>query len=262
MNDTQRSTPDIVRQILTVVAIVATFLVNAWSNLFPINGMSIGEIANTNFAEVLVIPANYAFAIWGVIYVGLIAFGIYQLQPSQRQNPILRRVDYLLIASCVVQALWVVFFLLRQFWLSVVAMLGILLLLIGIYLQLKTSPHRVNRQEKWCAQIPFSIYLGWISVATIVNIASALYDSNWNGGISPEIWAVILMLIGATIAIVITLRYQDIAYPLVLVWALVAIAVRQSAFPLVSATAVGLSIAVTGVALTMWFRGKRITRQT
>ncbi|HEY9660455.1 MAG TPA: tryptophan-rich sensory protein, partial [Allocoleopsis sp.] len=144
---------DVIRSILTIVAIVATFAINAWSNIAPLNGLSIGAIANTLFQNVLIIPANYAFAIWGVIYLGLIAFGFYQFQPPQRANPTLRRVDWLLIGSCLVQAIWVLLFLARQFWLSTVAMIGILLFLIAIYRQLwqaATSPipARVTRQDR------------------------------------------------------------------------------------------------------------------
>lgn len=246
---------DILRQWATFVAILGTFAVNTWSNLSPINGLSIGEIANTLFTQVQILPANYAFSIWGVIYLGLIGFGIYQLLPSQRQNPVLRRVDYLLIISCVVQSIWVVLFLVRQFWLSTIAMLGILLPLIGIYLQLGIGQRRINRQEKWLAHIPFSIYLGWISVATIVNVALSLFNSNWNGfGISASVWTAIMMAIAAVLAALIAVRRRDIAYPLVIVWALIAIAVRQSSIPLIVVTAVGLAIALVLLVLVVRFR--------
>lgn len=258
---------DVIRSILTIVAIVATFAVNAWSNIAPLNGLSIGAIANTLFQNVLIIPANYAFAIWGVIYLGLIAFGIYQVQPPQRTNPILRRVDWLLIGSCLVQALWVLLFLARQFWLSTVAMIGILLFLIAIYRQLwqpaaSPVPSRVTRQERWFAHIPFSIYLGWISVATIVNVALALYNTNWQGfGIAPAVWTVIMMGIGAVLGILVAFRHRDIAYPLVIVWALIAIAVRHQNIPLIAATATGFAIAVAGVAAIVRFQSNRNSQQ-
>jgi len=241
---------DILRQWGTIAAILGTFAVNIWSNLYPINGLNIGEIANTIFTQVQVLPANYAFSIWGVIYLGLIGYGVYQLLPSQRQNPVLRRVDYLLIAACVVQAIWVLLFLLRQFWLSTIAMAGILLALIGIYLSLGIGKRRVSRQEKWLAQIPFSIYLGWISVATIVNVAVSLFYNNWNRfGIAPSVWAAVMMITAGLIAALIATRRRDIAYPLVIVWALVAIAVRQSSIPLIVAVAIGVAI---GLSILIW----------
>jgi ammonia channel protein AmtB len=74
--------------ILTWIAILGTLLVNSLSNFFPPGGQNVGEIANTILAGVLITPANYAFAIWGVIYVGLIAYGVYQ---SQRPNVSIQR---------------------------------------------------------------------------------------------------------------------------------------------------------------------------
>lgn len=239
----QHSALDTLRSWVTLAAILGTLAVNTWSNLYPINGLNIGAIANTIFTQVQILPANYAFSIWGLIYLGLIGYGIYQLLPEQRQNPVLRRVDYWLILSCVVQAVWVVLFLLRQFWLSTVAMLGILLPLIAIYLHLGVGKRRVNRQEKWLAHIPFSIYLGWISVATIVNVAVSLFNNNWNGfGIAAPGWTAIMMTVAAVLAALIAIQRRDIAYPLVIVWALIAIAVRQSSVPLISGVAVGLAI--------------------
>lgn len=247
--------PDVVRQWLTLLAILGTFAVNVWSNIYPLNGLNIGEISNTLFSDVLVTPANYAFSIWGVIYLGLLAFGIYQLLPSQRHDPILQRVDYFLIFACIAQAAWVFLFLLRQFWGSVAAMAGILLLLIGAYVQLRTGQRRITRSEKWCAQIPFSIYLGWISVATIVNVALALYSIDWNGfGISPRVWAVIVLIIGAAIAGVVATRRRDIAYPLVIIWALLAIAVRQTNTLLVQGFAIGLAVLLALLVIAVRFR--------
>lgn len=229
---------------LTLLAILGTFAVNAWSNLSPMNGQTIGEISNTQFAGVQIVPANYAFAIWGVIYLGLIAFGIYQLLPAQQNHGGIRQARPLLIVACVAQAVWVFLFLYRQFWLSVLAMVAILLPLILLYLRLQiASP--VHRAEKWLVQVPFSIYLGWISVATIVNVALALYSQNWDGGgLSAELWTVIMMLIAAIIGGLMNLRRQDAAYPLVIVWALVAIAVKQAAIPSIAITALVLAISL------------------
>ncbi|PSB22952.1 hypothetical protein C7B61_01175 [filamentous cyanobacterium CCP1] len=244
-------------QILTLVAILGTFVVNIWSNLAPIGGQNIGEIANTVFADVLVIPANYAFAIWGIIYLGFLAFGVYQLLPDQRTNATIRQVDYWVILLCITQSIWVFLFTLRQFWWSTVMMLGILLPLIKIYLLLDVGRRRVSRQEKWFAHIPFSIYLGWISVATIVNVASALFANNWDGwGIAPATWTVIMMVIATAIGAMINLQRQDIAYPLVIIWALVGIAIRQADVAIVSITAIGLAIGLGILLLVNQLKGR------
>ncbi|MBF2072824.1 MAG: tryptophan-rich sensory protein [Synechococcales cyanobacterium C42_A2020_086] len=233
---------------LTLAAILGTFAVNVWSNLFPLNGQSIGEISNTQFANVLIIPANYAFAIWGVIYLGLLAFGIYQLLPAQRRDPAVQSIQLWVIVTCIAQAVWVFLFLSRLFWLSVVAMLGILLPLIAIYqiAVVRQASHRLDsRQDRWLIQIPFSIYLGWISVATIVNVACALDSGGWTGGgIPAPVWTVLLLVIAAAIAATLAWRYRDAAYSLVIIWAAVAVAVRQSSFPLIVTVALGLAAAL------------------
>ena len=224
--------------IATLIAIFATLSFNILSNFFPPRGANIGKISNTILQGVQVTPANYAFAIWGLIYLGLITYGFYQLRPSVRGNPTITQVDFLLITACIAQIAWVYLFTLHLFWLSVVAMLGILLPLIGAYGQLKNDP-RVSREQKWMAHIPFSIYLGWISVATIVNVASALYISNWDGwGISAAAWTAIMIVVGAFVAAIVAIQQADIAFTLVFVWAYVAIAIRQLNEPTIWITAV------------------------
>src|SRR5918997_3772289 len=239
---TQYINRDILRQFLNLSAILAAFGINVLANVAPLNGLSIGEISNTFFKEVLITPANYAFAIWGLIYLGLITFGVYQGLPAQRQNPSLRRMDYLLVLACFAQISWVFLFQYRLFALSLVAMLGILLPLIGIYLRLGIGNRWVPRQQKWFVHIPLSIYLAWISVATIVNVALTLYDLGWSGwGINPEVWTAIALLAGAAIAAMVIIQRADIAFTFVIVWAFVAIAVRQANRPLIAATAAGLA---------------------
>ncbi|MEB3335948.1 MAG: tryptophan-rich sensory protein [Leptolyngbyaceae bacterium] len=252
----KRFDPDLLRPWLTLAAILGTLGVNLWSNLFPINGLNIGKLSNTLFAEVQIIPANYAFAIWGLIYLGLIAFGIYQLLPAQRQNSDLRPATYLLILACVAQCIWVILFLSRLFVGSVVAMVVILLALIGMYLRLGIGQRRVSRNDRWFLHIPISIYLGWITVATVVNVASALYSLGWNGwGLSAPVWSVMLVLVSGAIAALVAFQRRDVAFVLVIVWALVAIVVRQLAQPLIAAPAAGVSLAL--LLLLFWQSSRR-----
>lgn len=248
----------IMLSIATLIAILATLTVNILSNFFPAKGLNIGDIANTILQGVQITPANYAFAIWGLIYLGLIAYGIYQLRPTQRSNPNIRWVNSLLIIACIAQMAWVYLFTLRLFWLSVVAMLGILLPLIGAYLQLRIGKERVSRGQKWLVHTPFSIYLGWISVATIVNIASALFISNWDGwGISAAGWTAIMLIVGTIIAAVVAIQRADIAFTLVFIWAYVAIAIRQLYDPVIWITAVVAAIIL--AVLLVFGRRKRHT---
>jgi hypothetical protein len=252
------SRSDILRQAITLLAIVAAFAINVLSNLFPVNGENVGEIANTVFRDVQIIPANYAFAIWGLIYLGLFAFGIYQALPSQRQNPRLRRLGYWLVIASFAQMVWIFLFQSRQFLVSIAAMLGILIPLSVIYLLMQVNDRRMfarsqrpARHERWLVDVPLSVYLAWISVATIVNVASALDAQNWSGwGISVTAWTVIMLGVGATIAAVMALRWCDAAFVLVFVWAYVAIAVRQfeqTEQKTIALTAVALAIGMMGL---------------
>lgn len=257
MKPSQKPGSGIVLAIATLIAILTTLTVNVLSNIFPSQGLTIGEIATTILQGVLITPANYAFAIWGLIYLGLIAYGVYQLRPAQRSHPTIRRVDPLLIIACIAQIAWVYLFTLRLFWLSVVAMLGILLSLIGAYLQLSIGRERVPRERQWLVQMPFSIYLGWISVATIVNIASALYTSGWDGwGIRAESWTIIMLILGAVIAAIVAIQRADTAFTLVFVWAYVAIAIRQ-----LNAPSIGITAGVSAIVLIvlLWFGRRRKT---
>lgn len=237
---------DIFRQVLNLTAILSAFGINVLANVVPFNGLTIGEISNTVFREVLITPANYAFAIWGLIYLGLITFGVYQVLPAQRQNPNLRQMGYLLLLASLAQIVWVFFFQYQLFTLSLVAMLAILLPLIAIYIRLEINLKRVSWIEKWLVCTPISIYLAWISVATIVNVATTLYNLGWSGwGISSQIWTAMALITGAAIAATISIQRADIAFVLVIVWAFVAIAVRHNNIPLIATTAGGLAIALT-----------------
>ena len=190
------------------------------------------------FPSVQILPANYAFAIWAPIYLGLIAFGLYQAQPTQRHNPSLQRGGYRLVFACISQCAWIYLFLTRLFPLSVVAMLGILLPLIVLYQRLEIGQHHVSPTEQWFIQIPISIYLGWITVAIVVNAALALYSINWDGwGITPAIWAVITIVVSAAITTLVTIEHHDPAYLLVIIWALIAIGIRHLDTPLITVTA-------------------------
>jgi hypothetical protein len=251
--DRYQSHPDRLRQGLTVAAVIGAFLVNSLSNFYPINGETIGQISNTLFANVLITPANYAFAIWGVIYLGLIGFCVYQFLPPQHQHPQLQSISYLLVLTCLIQAGWVLLFLSRQFVASAFAIAAILLCLLGIYWLIGVARQRDFWQEKWLLRVPFSIYLGWISVATVVNVALALFSADWDGwGLMPGQWTVVMMLVAAVLGGLMLRRYRDIAYALVIVWALVAIAVRQAATPLINVSALGLAILLAGFSLVVW----------
>jgi hypothetical protein len=140
-------------------------------------------------------------------------------------------------------------------------MVGILLPLLGMYVQLGAEQSIRSRQEQWLIEYPINLYAGWISVATVVNSAIGLYSLDWDGwGIAPSVWTVIMMLISGAIAMAVSIRRRDPVLPMVVVWALVAIAFRQWSIPLVAFTAVGLAISVTGLVMFRQFKPYRCVK--
>jgi hypothetical protein len=227
---------DLIRQIVNVLAVIITITINILANALPINGQNTGEISDR--FPVFFVPSGYVFSIWGVIYIGLIAFAVYQALPSQRENPRLRKIGYWFALSCAANSVWIFLWHYNLFPLSVVVMLILLASLLVIYLRLNLAGTSITTLERWCVNIPFSVYLGWITVATVANVTDALYDLGWNGfGIAPETWAVIMLIIAAGLGVAMAVTRRDVAYLLVLVWAFAGIGVKQAAVPLVSVAA-------------------------
>lgn len=243
---------DFLRQWINLFAVLATLVVNGLANALPLNGLNTGEISDR--FKVFFVPAGYVFSIWGVIYLGLIAFGIYQLLPGQRENPRLRRIGYLFALSCLANIVWLFLWHYERFVLTLFAMVALLLLLIGTYLRLEIGKTKFSLVEKWCVSIPFSVYLGWITVATIANVTSVLDYLKWEGwGLKPEIWAVVMLVAGLLIAAAMSLTRADVAYLLVIIWAYIGIAVKQAGTPLVSNTAWIISAIVAILLVIGWF---------
>ncbi|MEL6135826.1 MAG: tryptophan-rich sensory protein [Cyanobacteria bacterium J06626_23] len=242
--------------IATWTAIVGTFAVNTLSNVFPPGGLNVGEISNTVLGGVLITPASYAFAIWGLIYLALIAYGFYQSKPAQRRSPTIREANRWLIVACLVQMVWIFLFTLQLFWLSVVAMLGILIPLILAYEQVWQRP-KVDSSYRRYARTPLSLYLAWISVATIINVASALYASGWGGwGLSQIGWTMTMILVSALVGGVVVWTRRDLAFTGVFLWAYAAIAIRHADMPAIWITTLVAGLGVVGT-LVASYRLKR-----
>jgi len=179
----------------------------------------------------LVTPAGYVFSIWGAIYTLLLFFAVFQALPSQREKPFLRQISGLFILSCVFNVVWLFLWHYDQIVLSVVLMFALLAILIAIYLRLEIGKASVTLKEMVFVHLPFSVYLGWITVVSIANVASALVSIQWDGfGLANETWAVLVIAVALLITLGVIATRKDVAYSLVLVWALVGIAVNQSAY--------------------------------
>jgi translocator protein len=213
--------------IANVIAYILTLVMNGVSQapgLFP---QTVGQLGESR--AIFFLPAGYVFSIWGVIYLGLGAYVVYQALPKQANNPLIGQISFWFILSSIGNVTWLLLFLGNQVLLSTIAMLVILGSLIRIYLALGIGRKAVSRAEYWFVHTPFSIYLGWITVATVANFAAMLYTQNFVTsfiGIGADIWAVVMMAVAAIVAGAMLIRHRDVAYALVVVWALVGIYAR------------------------------------
>ncbi len=218
---------DIIRQITVIVSILITLVVNGLANALPLNGLNTGQISDR--FNVYFVPAGYVFSIWGLIYLGLIAFAIYQALPSQRQNPRLRATGGWIVLSGLANSTWIFLWHYEQFPLTVAAMLVLLVTLILVYTLLGIGRTSVSTAEKWTVRLPFSIYLGWISVATIANISSLLDYIKWDRfGLAPELWMMFMLMAVLVITMVMLITRRDLAYATVILWALAGISIKHS----------------------------------
>ncbi len=227
---------DTIRQGLTILSTIAVIVVNALANILPINGKNTGEISDR--FQVFFTPAGYVFSIWGVIYIALIAFSIYQALPAQHESEVLRSIAPFYWLGSLANIAWILLWHYEVFPATLIAMIVLLLTLIVTYLRLGIGVAQVTPAARWLVHIPFSIYLGWITVATIANVTAVLWLANWGGfGISSEVWTAIILFVAGGIAAAVALTRGDAAYGLVLVWAFVGIAAKHPDVPLVAGSA-------------------------
>jgi len=238
---------DTLRQISVIVTVLATISINALANALPLNGLNTGQISDR--FQVYFVPAGYVFSIWGVIYIGWIAYAIFQALPTQRENPRLRATGWWVSLSGIANSAWIFLWHYEQFPLTLVAMLTLLATLVVVYQRLGTGRTSVPAAEQWAVRLPFSIYLGWITVATVANVTSLLDYLKWDGfGIAPEIWMGIVLIAVLVIALLMIFTRRDLAYTLVILWSLVGISVKHSA---VAAVAIPTWITFALVALAL-----------
>jgi benzodiazapine receptor len=219
---------DLLRQILVVLSVLVTLVINILANALPFNGLTTAEISDR--FQVYFVPAGYVFAIWGLIYLGLIAYAVFQALPSQRENPRLQKTGFFMTVAALANCVWLFLWHYEQFPLTLIAMLSLLAMLILAYLGLETGRTQVAAAETWAVRIPVSIYLGWITVATIANVTDVLYFLKWDGlGVGARDWTLVLFAAILVIAGLMSITRRDAAYNLVILWALVGIAVKQAA---------------------------------
>lgn len=208
-------------QIGNVLAFILTIAVNILANTLPIGGKTTAQLSD--LYPNLFVPTGFTFSIWSVIYIALALFVLYQLgifsKGKDDHLSVVKNIGWLFIISSAGNISWILFWHYQLVSLSLIAMLVILVSLSMIYRRHRTV-NTLLKKEKWFVHSTFSIYLGWISVATIANVTTFLININWKGwGLTPQTWTVIVLTVAAVLVAIFLIQRRDILFSMVIVWA-------------------------------------------
>lgn len=210
-----------------IVTLIFALVMNGLANALPLNGRTTGQISDS-FSENLFVPSGYVFAIWGVIYLLLIAFAVYQATGSGRRSEAVWATGWWFALSNIANGLWIVFWHYGFVPVTMVVMLVLLASLLAIATRLGPASSARSSLDRWLVYLPFSVYLGWISVATIANAAVTFLTFGWQGApLNAVVWTILLVLVATALGMLMLFRRLDAAYCLVLIWALIGIALKQ-----------------------------------
>lgn len=214
--------------LINLIGLLVVLAVNALANIIPFNGLSTADVINQD--PVPFQPAGWVFTIWGFIYLLLAVFVVYGLLPMGRHSPRLQRISPFFLIANIANATWIFLWHWEQFAASLVTILVLLGSLVVIYLGVRVHRRSTSGPSRWTRLVlwtPFSVYVGWICVASLANLMVWLDRSNWDGGpFTYNIWAGIFMAGGTLIAALFALVGRDPLVPLVFVWAYIGIAAQ------------------------------------
>ncbi|QDK77233.1 tryptophan-rich sensory protein [Spirosoma sp. KCTC 42546] len=254
---------DRLRQFFVVFSVISLIVMNYLSNVGAFGGKTNKEISDKY--HTLITPAGYAFSIWGIIFLGLLAFAVYQGLGTQRTNPRFRAIGWWVVLNGFCNAIWSPLFNNEQIGIALVVILVMLFSLLIIEQRLLEKKHvpivaidqnatlpesTTSSAETWLARVPFSIYFGWLTVATILNVTVYLKATDFGlMDLSEQTWAVAMLIVGLLVGTVVFNRFRSIAYILVFAWAYVAIAVEQTSYNQIKLVAGAGAIIAVGLAI-------------
>ena len=216
--------------VLNSLGFLGTVIINALANILPINNKTTGELSDQY--PNLFVPAGLTFSIWGVIYLLLAIFVIYGLvvaiKKYAQKSVFIEKISWLFLVTSILNMAWIFTWHYENVPLSLLVMLLLLASLITIYVRLNIGISDAKSDEKYLAHLPFSIYLGWITIATIANVTALLVDIQWNTfGLGEQFWAVAIIIVGVVITLLTLFKRKDIFYSLVVDWALIGILIKR-----------------------------------
>ena len=216
-------------QIFVISTSIGMITVNGLANALPINGLNTGEVSDSY--PNLFAPAGVTFAIWGVIYFMLAMYvlyqaGLFQQGEGTEKGPLLNRVGILFSVSSLANTAWIFSWHYKIIFLSLALITVVLLSL--IFINKEILKEKLSFRERFFIRLPFSLYFGWLTVATIANATTFFVATQWNGfGLSDITWTIIILIVGLIIGAAVMLRNKDMAYGLVLIWAYLGILIKH-----------------------------------
>lgn len=217
-----------------VLAVIITILINGLAVLLPLNGKTTQELSDA--LPNLFVPAGITFSIWSIIYILWIVYALYQARDIFKQEeikmPFVHQISFLFILSSVANSAWIFLWHYESVGLSLVMMILLLFSLLALYVRLHIGLARVSVKDKLCVHVPMSVYLGWITVATIANVTAFLVSVNWDGlGIDPLTWTIIIIAVGTLLTYLMLALRKDLAFSLVVLWAFFGIWMKRMMQP-------------------------------
>ncbi|BDP42020.1 hypothetical protein DAETH_19890 [Deinococcus aetherius] len=240
------------RQLTLLAATVLTLVMNYLSNALPLFGNSNREVSDG--LPNAFTPAGLTFSVWGVIFLGLLAFAVYRALPAQR-GPRLDRLFWPFLLANLLNVAWLLAFQSLNFGLSVVVMLALLGSLIWLYLRVRGL--KPLGAEPLTLALPTSLYLAWISVATMANITAFLVSQGVTGGLaglSGPVWSALLVVVAALLGVFFLMRFRDYAFAGVLLWSFYGV---YAARPEVNTVVLGVALAAALVLLGIVLAARR-----
>jgi hypothetical protein len=248
--------------VVHIILFVFMIVMNVLAVVLPLNGKTTGELSG--LYPNLFTPAGFTFSIWSVIYFFLGGFIIFQasalLKQDHHSREKIQRISPFFIISCLANAGWIISWHFRLVILSVCIMIVLLLSLVTIHEKLKLSLPWKPLNEKLWLDVPFSLYLGWITIATIANITAMLVDTGWNGaGLSETFWTVTMITTGTLVGLLMIFLRNNIVFALVAIWAFYGIFAKNQNSSINTGTVICMVILAIFIIISIVSRGRKLT---
>jgi hypothetical protein len=228
---------------LNILLFGLMIVMNYLANALPLNNKTTGQLSDSY--PNLFVPAGITFSIWGVIYLLLAVFCVIQFTGSDQD--MLVKIGWPFAVTCLLNALWIVFWHYEKLPLSLLDMIALLIMLIYINILISDLPPGIMKAS-------FGIYLGWICIATIANITALLVHYNWNGfGISQETWAIIIIFAGAIITALAIYEFRNPYVGLSVIWAFIGIMIKRQHDYRTIVIASAIALIIVGIFVTWGF---------